>query len=152
MSKVQVSYPNVVLLLIPAPYIFRRQLAELVQLFRASGVRKFGPLEFQPLLTEDIRRVITQLIAQHVQETVAFVVLDGFLVVRTKLALIWLNQNQAVDRAQFNGYATAIGIAADNLDATWDALIVSGCCTLVEGRLAITDFGRRYVAYLTRQS
>lgn len=153
LSKLQVSYSTLVLLLLPAPYIFREQLAELVQLFRASGVRKVGPLEFQPLLTDDIRRIITQLIAQRVRDTVAFGILDGFFVVRTKLALIWLNQNQTVDRAQFNGYATAIGVPADNLDATWNALIISGCCTLLaDGRLTMMDFGRRYVDYLAGQS
>jgi hypothetical protein len=62
-----------------------------------------------------------------------------------------LNQSTAVDRAQFNAYATAIGVPADNLDETWSAIITSGCATLAEGKLAISEFGRKYVAHLTQQ-
>ena len=142
----EVSYWNLVLILIPAAYIFRTQLAELIELI-STRVSKLGPVEFrQTPLTEDLRRVF----AQQIQETVGFVALDGFLVLRTKLLLIWLNQG-AVDRAQFNAYATAIGVPADNLDETWGAIITSGCATLAEGKLAISEFGRKYVAHLTQQ-
>lgn len=147
LSKVfEVSYQSLILLLVPTPYVFRRNLGELITAYR---VRKVGPveLESQNPITEDIRRVISQ----QVQETVAFVALNGFFVLRTKLLLIWLSQNPPVDRAQFNAYATAIGVSADNLDATWSAIIYSGCAGLVEERLAITDLGRHYVAFLTRQ-
>ena len=143
----EISYPSLILLLVPVPYVFRKYLVELINAYR---VRRIGPVELEPQnpLTEDIRRVI----AQQVQETVAFVALNGFLVLRTKLILIWLSQNPAVDRALFNGYAAAIGVPADNLDATWSALISSGCAALTGERLTITDLGRRYVAFLIRQS
>lgn len=144
---VELSYPSLILLLIPAPYVFRNYFAELLTAYR---VRKIGPVELEPQnpATEDVRRVI----AQQVQETVRFVVLDGFFVLRTKLMLIWLNQQQAVDRAQFNAYGTLIAVPTDNFDATWNALIQSGCASLVGERLTITELGRRYVAYLTRQN
>lgn len=146
-QKVECSYPTLILLLVPGLYIFRRHLSELIHAFR---VRKLGPIELetQNPLTEDIRRVISQ----HVQETVAFVVLNGFFVIRTKLLLIWLSQNPPVDRAQFNAYAGTIGVSVDNLDATWSALVVSGCAQPEGERIAVTDFGRRYVAHLTRQN
>ncbi len=146
-QKVELSYPTLILLLVPGLYIFRRYLVELIHAFR---VRKLGPIELetQNPLTEDIRRVISQ----HVQETVAFVVLNGFFVIRTKLLLIWLSQNPPVDRAQFNAYASTIGVPVDNLDATWSALVVSGCAQPEGERIAVTDFGRRYVAHLTRQN
>jgi len=146
-QKVEFSYPTLILLLVPGLYIFRRHLSELIHAFR---VRKLGPIELetQNPLTEDIRRVISQ----HVQETVAFVVLDGFFVIRTKLLLIWLSQNPPVDRAQFNAYASTIGVPLDNLDATWSALVVSGCAQPEGERIVVTEFGRRYVAHLTRQN
>jgi len=155
-QKVEISYPALVLLLVPAPYIFRRHLGELIQAYQ---VRKIGPVELgaqHPLPQEALRVIIEQQIQttvhQQVREAVTFLALDGFFVLRTKLILIWLRQMQAVERAQFNAYATATGVAADNLDATWSALPVSGCAILAEGRLTITDLGRRYVAHLTRQN
>lgn len=146
-QKIEISYPTLFLVLVPGLYIFRVHLSELILAFR---VRKLGPIELetQNPLTEDMRRVI----AQHVQETVAFVILNGFFVIRTKLLLIWLSQNQPVDRAQFNAYASTIGVPVDNLDATWSALVVSGCAQPEGEKIAVTDFGRRYVAHLTRQN
>lgn len=148
LSKIfEVSYPSLILLLVPTPYVFRKNLTELITAYR---VRKVGPIEFetQNPLTEDIRRVISQ----QVQETVAFVALNGFFVIRTKLLLIWLSQNPPVDRVQFSAHGTTIGVPPENLDATWNALLASGCATLEGDKLSITDLGRRYVAYLTRQS
>jgi hypothetical protein len=93
---IEVSWQALVLLLIPAPYLFRKQSIELIQ---ALKVRKLGPVELeQGPVTDEIRL----LIARQVQETVAFVLLDGFFVPRTKAMLLWLVQNERVDRTQFN--------------------------------------------------
>jgi hypothetical protein len=146
----QISYPALILLLVPSLYIYRNFLAELVRLFR---IRKIGPVEFeQAPLTEQTRLVISQ----QVQETVAFSILDLFFVPRTKIILLWLSQQGAIRRAQFNAYATAIGVLADNLDVTWNALIASGCAKVTatglitgEETLTIADLGRRYVQHLS---
>lgn len=138
----ELSYQSLILLLTPAPYLFRKHIIELVQ---ALKVRKLGPLELeQSPLTDDIR----VLIARQVQDAVAFVLLDGFFVPRTKAILIWLAQNRSVDRAQFDLYAQSIGVPPENLDATWNALLLSGCAVLADGRLTITELGNRYAMYL----
>lgn len=147
---IQVSYPNLILLLIPTPFIFRTNLSKLIELIQEARVKKIGPIEFeQNPMTEDIRQVITQ----QVREAVAFVALDEFFVLRTKLLCIWLDQNNIVDRSQFNAYSTTIGVPLDNIDVTWNALIVSGCARLEAGtgKLTIMDLGRRYVAHLIEQ-
>ena len=88
-KTVELSYQALILLLTPAPYLFRKHIIELVQ---ALKVRKLGPLELeQSPLTDDVRL----LIARQVQEIVAFVLLDGFFVPRTKAILLWLAQNGA---------------------------------------------------------
>lgn len=147
---VQVSYPILILLLMPAPYILRNYLAQLIAMIQAARIKKIGPIEFeQNPMTQNVRQLITQ----EVQETVAFLTLDGFFAPRTKLILVWVAQNQAVDRLQFDMYATAtLGVSPDNIDVTLNALIVSRCVTLEDARLTITEMGRRYVAHLIGQA
>jgi hypothetical protein len=129
----------IAILVIPAPYLFRKQSIELIQ---ALKVRKLGPVELeQGPVTDEIRL----LIARQVQETVAFVLLDGFFVPRTKAMLLWLVQNERVDSIQ----ALSIGVPPDNLDATWNALLLSGCALFADGRLSPTPLGRQYAVYLS---
>lgn len=137
----ELSYPALLLLLIPAPYVFKSYILELIHELR---IKKLGPIELeQPL--PDIR----QLISAQVQEALYFSFLDGFLVPRTKLILLWLRENQPVSRQKFNAYATAIGVPKDNLDATWSALISTRCATLQDdGTLILTEAGRRYIEYM----
>lgn len=141
-KTVELSYQILILLLTPAPYLFRKHL---IELFQALKVRKLGPLELEQSPLSDDTRL---LIARQVQDTVAFVLLDGFFVPRTKAILLWLAQNRRVDRAQFDLYAQSIGVPPENLEATWSALLVSGCAVLAEGRLTITELGNRYATYL----
>jgi len=137
----KLSYPALLLMLIPAPYVFKSYILELIHELR---IKKLGPIELeQPL--PDIRQVISA----QVQEALYFGFLDGFLVPRTKLILLWLRENQPVSRQKFNAYATAIGVPRDNLDATWSALISTGCATLRDDRaLVLTESGKRYIEYM----
>ena len=144
----KVSFPSLVLLLLPIPFLLRTPLVDLIREYR---VRKIGPVEFEPQnpLTSDIR----QLIVRHIDETLRFRGLDAFFVLRTKQILIWLANNRSVSRAEFNSYSASIGVSPDNIDVTWQAIVTSGCATVSDGdRLTVIDLGDRYVAYLTGQA
>ncbi len=145
LRKFDLSYPEVILALVPAPYVFRNPIAELIRLW---GITKLGPVELQRPITDEIRRSI----AQQVQDTVIFLSLNTFLVPRTKLMLHWLSSYTTVNRQSFEAFAAHIGVPPENMDNTWNALIASGCARLDQGNLVITEVGRRYVAYLTGQA
>jgi hypothetical protein len=132
---VEVSWQALVLLLIPAPYLFKRQI---VEMFQTLKVRKLGFVELEQGPVPDEIRF---LIARQVQETIAYVLLDGFFVPRTKAMLLWIVQNERVDRRQFDLQALSIGVPPDNLDATWNALLLSGCGALVDGWIVPTPLG-----------
>lgn len=142
-QRITISWPVVLLLLVPAPYVFQLQIIRLIQAFK---VRRIGPVELeQNPVTAQVGRVI----AEHVQEAVRFLLLDGFFVPRTKLVLLWLAGSGAVDRAQFNAFAAQVGVASDNIDVTLQAIVSVGCAVSEADRIVITDLGRRYVAHLT---
>jgi len=62
--------------------------------------------------------------------------------------LAWLAGKTSADRPQFNAFASQIGVPAENIEATWTALIGTGCSKLEQEQLTITERGRRYVAQL----
>jgi len=144
LGLIRISYPSVILLLIPAPYVLRNPISELIHLW---GVTKFGPVELQRPIGDELRR----LIAQQVQDAARFLYLDTFLVPRTKLILYWLFSYGEADRPSFDAVAAQIGVPPENLENTWNALAMSGCARVEGEKVVITDLGRRYVGYLTGQ-
>jgi len=75
---------------VPAPYVFRLRILRLIQAFK---LRRIGPLEFdheQNPVSGEVSRVI----AEHVQESVRSLLLDGFLVPRTTLCGLGLRRHQ----------------------------------------------------------
>ena len=118
----KVSYPALILFLIPAPFLFRTQISALIQLYR---LRKAGPFEFETQIPPP--EVVRQFIGQQIEERLKFLILDGFFVPRTKAILLWLARNQPMTRSQFNAFASSIGVAPDNVQVTWGAILFSGC-------------------------
>jgi hypothetical protein len=146
----QLSWPVLVLLLLPAPFLFASDLARLIAVLRGVGVRKLGLLELDqnPPPSE-----IVEMLRQQTQETVTFFLCDNFFVLRTKLLLILLAQQRSVDRAEFNALATGLGVPNDNIETTWNAILSSRCAKL-EGSNVImaTDLGLRYTNHLVQHS
>jgi hypothetical protein len=137
-----------ILLLIPSPFFFRLYLAELISLIREARLKKIGPLEFeQGPLPEEIH----QLVNQEAQRAAAFIYLDFWLIPRTKVILIWIADKRSVGRAEFEVYATSVGVPAENMEATLQALLLSGCVIPQTDGLTITDWGNQYVGHMLAQ-
>lgn len=137
---VKISYPSLILLLIPSPYIYRTYLGSLIHTYR---VRRIGPVELEQKPYIDPNIVAHPIIA-------AFKLLDQFFVHRTKLMLYWLAQKQRVRYEEFIEYAKQIEVPIENIEAIRQAIINSGCATYEKENIIITGFGKQYLAYLNR--
>jgi len=137
---VKITYPALILLLIPSPYIYRTHLGFLIHAYR---VRRIGPVELEQ------KPYIDPTIATH-PIIAAFKLLDQFFVHRTKLILYWLVQKQTITYEEFEEYAKHIGVPIENIEATRQAIIMSGCATYEKEKIIVTEFGKQYIAYLTR--
>lgn len=135
---VKITYPTLIILLIPSPYIYRTHLGLLINAYK---IRRIGPVELEQQLSID-RTIATT--------THPFKVLDQFFVNRTKILLYWLNQKSKVTIDEFIEYAKQIGVLTENIDTTRQALIITGCATSEQNNIITTDFGKQYIAYLNR--
>lgn len=139
-NKIKITYPALILLLIPAPYIYRTHLGELISLFK---IKRIGPVELeQKPIAPNITRIDPQ--------TAAFQLLDQLLVHRSKLLIHWLVQKQSVRYEEFIEYAKQLGVPPGNMEATLQAILVSGCAIYDQANVKVTEFGKQYVAYLNR--
>jgi hypothetical protein len=132
--SVALSYPEVILVLAPGPFLFRQQIGELI---RAWRITRIGPIELQ----EPLRGVSAVDQAQ-------FVALDQHFVTRTKTLLYWLSRNGTVSRTSFNITASQLQVPEGNVETTWNAIVASGCAVADGQNLTITEIGKRYVAHL----
>lgn len=147
-GNLDLNYPGLLLLLLPAPYLFRTQLIELLYSFR---VRRLGPLELEVQQAPQVD--LLQVVTQQVQQYVGFLALDGFFVPRTKHLLRWLAlQGGTVPRERFEDAARILGIPASNLPATLLALTSPGCVEATEVIISVTEFGWAYVRHLGQQN
>jgi len=144
-AAIKLSVAGLVFALIPGAYLFRFELTEIV---RMLGIKRAWGVEFQQPVPSEVLTAIGQYVQQQVQEAVFFITLDQFFAIRTKAVLAWLAGKTSADRPQFNAFASQIGVPAENIEATWTALIGTGCSKLEQEQLTITERGRRYVAQL----
>ncbi len=128
-----------ILLLLPAPYVFRVHLLTLFQAFR---VRRLGPLEIQleagttvstPSLTDPMIR------------------LDVLFVPRTKLMLLLLFWLRPMTREQFEQAARTLGVPESNIEVTLQAIVSENCATVAGDEIVLSDLGANYIVHLTRQ-
>ena len=132
LGTLSISYPALLLLLAPAPYILQRYLARIINIF---GVRTLGPVQLsapQAPLTGTL-----------------FAALDSFLALYTKVMLAWLLEKDIVSREEFEKKAREIGIG--DTESTRHALVAGGCIEQ-EGedkgaRLRLTRLGKKYGEY-----
>lgn len=138
----KLSWPTVVLILVPAPFLFTSDLARLIATFRQAGVRKAGPFEFEqnPPSAE-----VIAIATRQAQANIAFAQLNQFLVLRTKILLAVLAHANGMPLAEFGNLARSFGVAEDNVATTLQAMIETGCAQVHDDRVVPTPWGRRYV-------
>ncbi|MGO8928970.1 MAG: hypothetical protein ACLQU3_19050 [Limisphaerales bacterium] len=131
-----------VLLLLPAPFIFAKNLSRLVGLFHDARIKKIGPVEFdQNPPTAEIVAIATQ----QAQESIAFAQLNQFFVLRTKILLAVLAHSNGMLLADFAQLARSFGVLPENVQTTLIAILQMGCAQVVDGKVIPTEWGRRFV-------
>jgi hypothetical protein len=128
------SYPQMVLALVPAPFLFSDRIAEII---RAWKIAEIGPIKIQAPILDRLDPELPWM--SH---------LDFVLVPRSKQLLYWLTRYGTVSRSAFETTARSVGVPAENFQATWDALIASKCATTDGSNLSISPLGQRYVAHV----
>ncbi|HZU41749.1 MAG TPA: hypothetical protein VE994_03685 [Terriglobales bacterium] len=141
-SSIHLSSFAVILLLLPAPFLFTSDIARLITAFRQAGVKRAGPFEFeQNLPTMEIVAPATQ----QDQENIAFAQLNRFFVLRTKILLMVLDKANGMSLAEFRNLAPSLGVAEDNVVITLQAIVQTGCAEIHDDKVVLTSWGKRYV-------
>jgi hypothetical protein len=138
-----ISYPALILLLVPVPFVFRSQLAQLIAVIQMARIKRLGPIEFDqnPPTAE-----IIALATQHAQENIAFAHLNQFFALRTKILLAVLaHSNDGLGTAEFRNLALSFGVPRENVDVTISAIQQANCARVENERVLPTEWGRRYV-------
>ena len=146
----RISYPALILLLVPVPFIFRSRLANLIAIIQMARIKRLGPIEFDqnPPTAE-----IIALATQHVQENIAFRHLNQFFALRTKILLAVLaHSNNGLGIAEFRNLALSFGVPPENVDVTISAIQQANCARVENARVLPTEWGRRYVHVGLRQA
>jgi hypothetical protein len=136
-----ISYPALILLLVPVPFVFRSQLTNLIGMIQAARIRRLGFIEFeQNPPTAEIVAVATQ----QVQENIVFSHLNQFFVARTKILLTAVaRSNEGLSIAEFRNLALSFGAAPENVDVTLSAIQQANCARIENERVLLTDLGER---------
>ena len=138
-----ISYPALILLLVPVPFIFRSELAKLIAIVQTARIKKIGPIEFDqnPPTAE-----IIALATQQAQESIIFAHLNQFFALRTKILLAVLaHSNNGLAIAEFRPLALSFGVPPENLDVTIFAIQQANCVKVENERVLPTPLGQRYV-------
>lgn len=148
----KISTMEVVVLLVPLIFLFSDKLREMIQ---ATAVRKIGPVEFQeqakPLPQFNLPQLVRVLHDEYGDNVPLFSALTEFLVPRTKNLLRRIvSLNRSLTLSEFNALAKKIGVPDQNLDATFEALVRSGCITINDkGELLVQEVGKQFLRFET---
>ncbi len=133
LDRFQFSTIDLIIVLLPAPFLLQRHIARLLILF---GVER---LSIGPIQLAAPRVSLTGDLAGS---------LDRFFALSTKILLLWLAGKDRVEMVELRTRAQQLGAPTV---PTLTALIVSGCA-IVDGQYVIaSDLGRDYAAYLMRR-
>jgi hypothetical protein len=159
LKVVQVSYPGLILLLLPSPYIFRGYLWEFMGMLHQGRVKKIGPVEIQlavpaePTPASPLAKPISEDSRKAITEATQFLQFDIWFVDRTKRLVLWLAQVSKADSNQVFATATALGVPQENMHATIDAIIRTGCAIVQpDGVVQITELGKKYAQYVNQRT
>ena len=143
-TRVTLSWPAVVLLIVPMPFICRSQVAELIALVHTARIRRLGFVEFdQNPPTAQIIAVATQ----QAHQALAFMQLNQFFVLRTKILLAILAHANGLALADFRNLARQFGVAEENIDVTLGALRQANCAEMQADRVVPTAWGQTFVRF-----
>jgi hypothetical protein len=142
--RVQMTWQTLILLLLPAPFLFSPHLARLLSVFQSAKVKKIGPIEIEQFPPSP---EIIAASSQNVQESVAFHELNRFFVLRTKILMGVLAHGNGMTLADFGQYARAFGVAPENIEMTLAAILQTGCAQLANQTISPTPWGQRYVRF-----
>ncbi len=142
--RIQLTWQTLILLLLPAPFLFSPHLARLLGVFQSARVKKIGPIEIEQVPPSP---EIIAASGQNVQESVAFQELNRFFVLRTKILMGVLAHGNGMTLVDFGQYARAFGVAPDNLEMTLSAILQTGCAQLANQTISPTPWGQRYVRF-----
>jgi hypothetical protein len=139
----RISYPALILLLVPVPFVFQSQLAKLIAMVQTARIKRLGPIEFdQNPPTEEIVAVAKL----QAQEGIVFAHLNQFFVLRTKVLLAVLaHSNGGLSIAEFRNQALSFGVLPENVDVTVSAIQQANCAHIQNERILPTVLGQRYV-------
>lgn len=140
-----ISYPALILLLVPVPFVFRSQLVRLIELIHMARIKKLGPVEFELEQNPPISQIIA-FVTQQVQESIVFEYLNQFFVVRTKnLLAVVARRSDGLSVAEFRDLAVSFGAPPENVDVTIAAIEQANCARIQNDRIVLTERGQRYV-------
>src|SRR5205823_8503748 len=80
----KISYPALIPLLVPVPFVFQSQLAQLIALIQRAKIKKLGFIEFEQNSPNEETVAVARLQAQ---EGIVFAYLNQFFALRTKILL-----------------------------------------------------------------
>ena len=146
LQRVQIAWQTLILLLLPAPFLFSPHMGRLLAVFHGAKVKKIGPIELEQ--TSPSPEVLAAA-SPNVQESVAFNELNRFFVLRTKILMGILAHGNGMSLAEFSQYTRAFAVAPENVEMTLAAILQTGCAQLVEDNKKIipTAWGQRYVRF-----
>jgi hypothetical protein len=142
-QRVQISWQSLILLLLPAPFLFSPHLARLAGILQIARVKKIGPIEFQIPATPEILAAANP----QGQESVVINQLNQFFALRTKVLLAVLAHSNGMPVSDFSQLARSFGVPDENLEITMKAIIQMGCAQLTDNKIIPTAWGQRYVRF-----
>jgi hypothetical protein len=142
-QRVQIPWQVLILLLLPAPFLFSHHLARLAGVLQFARVKKIGPIEFQTPPTPEILAAANP----QGQEGVTINQLNQFFALRTKVLLAVLAHSNEMPVSDFSQLARSFGVPDENLEITMKAIIQMGCAQLTDNKIIPTAWGQRYVRF-----
>ncbi len=145
-ERVKLSTLNLILLLLPAPFLFTAQLGKLIDTLRHAKLKKFGPFEIDQ--TPPSPEIVAAASNNNLSAPAAFDALNKFFVPKTKFMLSAISQRGSVTNVEFVELAKSIGIPFDNLEQTLAALMEVSCVQVQSNSIKLTDHGRNYLKFM----
>jgi hypothetical protein len=143
--KTKISYSALILLLVPVPFVFRRQLAQLIGFIHFARIKKAGPFEFDLPQNPPTEEIVAAARLQT-QEGIVFAHLNQIFVLRTKVLLaVVAHSNGGLSLVDFRTLALSFGVPPENVDVTMSAIVQANCARIQDERILPTPLGQRYV-------
>lgn len=152
-SKINTN--ETIIILLPLVFMFSDKLRRFVNFM---GLSKVGPVEFQdqvkPTGEFNFPKLVAALHGEFGDKTALFSALIEFFVPRTKnLLRMIVSVEKPINITEFNSYCVKLGIPADNIQATLEALVQTGCVLVSEnGEITPQDTAKEFLVFEYRLS